>query len=312
MPPRLSSQLRIFAGISVIIPQRLEEIGIAPALRRISSWTGVHWTQLYVFNSVLDIWARQSLSWPSITKDTIGIPYSTVCPTWLGFRFLALGGLVWAFMKRRKDTSSHSEVRVSLCFASYTELTRSSSWRIGPDNSIKIPGSSCVNCVPPRPDVPCWLPESSWARAGGFNLQAALGQPKRSCLHSCGQKSEQLGLSCTEPDARACVNDSLSPRTSAGCRTARYSLQLLACSTSAAHWLLVQAAAQSATVSASMAPLAGAPTDIGSLHAATDTEETCNVIQELQFELHISKALTSTIHQTTVVTPEKKDLCDKH
>lgn len=39
-------------------------------------------------------------------------------------------GLVWAFMKRRKDTSSHSEVRVSLCFASSIELTRSSSWRM--------------------------------------------------------------------------------------------------------------------------------------------------------------------------------------
>jgi len=36
-----------------------------------------------------------------------------------------------------------------------------------------------------------------------------------------------------------------------------------------------------------MALLAGARTDISSLHAATDTGETWNVIQEVQFELQI-------------------------
>ena len=34
------------ASLLVIIPHLLEEIGIAPALLRISSWTGVHWTQV--------------------------------------------------------------------------------------------------------------------------------------------------------------------------------------------------------------------------------------------------------------------------
>ncbi|KAK1888405.1 putative capsid protein [Dissostichus eleginoides] len=53
-----------------------------------------------------------------------------------------------------------------------------------------------------------------------------------------GQESVRLGLSCTETDAQACVNDSLSPRMSAGCRSACYSLQVL--TTSPAQWLLVQ------------------------------------------------------------------------
>lgn len=34
------------ASRRVIMPQRLEETGMAPALRRISSWTGVHWTHV--------------------------------------------------------------------------------------------------------------------------------------------------------------------------------------------------------------------------------------------------------------------------
>ncbi|KAJ4938657.1 hypothetical protein JOQ06_003266 [Pogonophryne albipinna] len=41
-----------------------------------------------------------------------------------------------------------------------------------------------------------------------------------------GQESVRLGISCTETDAQACVNDSLSPRMSAGCRSACYSLQV--------------------------------------------------------------------------------------
>lgn len=42
--------------------------------------------------------------------------------------------------------------------------------------------SSCLSCLLPWHNIPCWLPGSSSARAGGFNLQAAVGQSKWSCL----------------------------------------------------------------------------------------------------------------------------------
>lgn len=42
--------------------------------------------------------------------------------------------------------------------------------------------ASRMCCLLSRSSVPRWLPQSSRARAGGSNLQAATGQPKRSCL----------------------------------------------------------------------------------------------------------------------------------
>lgn len=51
-----------------------------------------------------------------------------LCQSLRNYFFVRSRGLVRAFMERRKDTSSHCKVHVSLRFASYTELTLSSPW----------------------------------------------------------------------------------------------------------------------------------------------------------------------------------------
>lgn len=46
-----------------------------------------------------------------------------LCQSLHNYFFVQSRGLVWAFSRRRKDTSSHSKVQNSLCFASYIQLT---------------------------------------------------------------------------------------------------------------------------------------------------------------------------------------------
>lgn len=52
-----------------------------------------------------------------------------LCQSHRNYFFVQSRGLVWSFMEKRKDTSSHIKVHVSLCFASYVELTRTSLWQ---------------------------------------------------------------------------------------------------------------------------------------------------------------------------------------
>lgn len=40
------------ASLLVIIPQRLDDTGIAPALLKISNWTGVHWTHVIPWREI--------------------------------------------------------------------------------------------------------------------------------------------------------------------------------------------------------------------------------------------------------------------